>query len=284
MDDPSRRNIKPSQNIFFSHGLDDGRNPKNLQCSPTPNTPALKGVNILYLNIQCLISQNHKNKLDYINEFCQEEDVSIIALTETWLREEVSNEEISIPGYSVHRSDRISATNPRFPHGGVALYARNDCVIKNTKTFSNGLCDALAVTLTKPDLQISIHYRPPKTEEGKFREALKFLEEFLAPEKHMPVILLGDFNFPKDTVQWERSADIVVLPLINPKRDETWKSFELLLHTTSSNFLAQQLTEPSRKDSYLDLGPYPEIKLGQVQTLARSFVALPDKIGPNSVK
>lgn len=69
---------------------------------------------------------NHMlNKLDelfvIINEFCPD----IIALTETWLNENITNSVCNITGYSIVRHDRLHGSG-----GGILLYIKNDLQFK----------------------------------------------------------------------------------------------------------------------------------------------------------
>ena len=115
----------------------------------------------MLINIQFLISPKNKTSIDFLHEICLGEKIPILALTETWLHHGIEDAEISIPGYCVIRSDRVSSTKPDFPHGGVAMYVREDLIISDITRFSNGVVDGLCLHLTQLKMTCLLIYRPP---------------------------------------------------------------------------------------------------------------------------
>ena len=72
----------------------------------------MKGLRIDHLNIQSL-----RNKLDELRLFCNEYKPHVLSLNETWLDENISDDELHLTGYNIIlRSDRDSFG------GGVAVY------------------------------------------------------------------------------------------------------------------------------------------------------------------
>ena len=205
-------------------------------------------------NIQCLISQKNKTKIDYISEQSKVESLDIIALTETWLREAIDDTEIKIPGYNVYRSDRKSEKNRNFPHGGVLLYIRESIIVNNISTFSNGVCKAIFADINSVKLSIFLVYRPPKTTLEQFREVMDFCRDRV---QHLPsnqlIITMGDFNFPKDVIAWAKSEFGGTVATIKGEKSESSKSAEILLDFTTDLGMVQQVEKPTRDRNILDL-------------------------------
>ncbi len=61
----------------------------------------LRGLSFASYNICSLI-----RKFDDIKVLLLRSDLNVLSLSETWLNSSISDEEITIPGYSLHRLDR----------------------------------------------------------------------------------------------------------------------------------------------------------------------------------
>ena len=72
---------------------------------------SIKGLRVYHLNIHSL-----RNKLDELRLFCNEYKLHILSLNETWLDENISDDELQLTGYNIIRKDRDSFG------GGVAVY------------------------------------------------------------------------------------------------------------------------------------------------------------------
>jgi Reverse transcriptase (RNA-dependent DNA polymerase)/Endonuclease-reverse transcriptase len=204
------------------------------------------------MNIQCLISQKQKTKVTYLKEMSEANNAAIIGLSETWLHPGVKNEEVGIQDYSLLRSDRVSTTNPNFPHGGTAIYIHNSLPFSTSASFSNGVCEAIGAHIDKLSLTVVVIYRPPKSPLSTFREALTFARSFIETSNPKKIALVGDFNFSNSHVTW-RADDHGAMPIITGRRDGDWSSLEALLDFSGENFLVQQISAPTRGNSVLDL-------------------------------
>ena len=71
----------------------------------------MKGLHIYHLNIHSL-----RNKLDELRLFCNEHKPHVPSLNETWLDENISDDELHLTGYNITRRERYSFG------GGVAVY------------------------------------------------------------------------------------------------------------------------------------------------------------------
>ncbi|CAB3981754.1 Hypothetical predicted protein [Paramuricea clavata] len=73
---------------------------------------------IVHVNIRSLRNTDH---LIQVREFAKSENIDVLTISETWLNSTVTNKEITIDGYKLHRLDRLHKKG-----GGVCLYIRND--------------------------------------------------------------------------------------------------------------------------------------------------------------
>ena len=86
----------------------------DVSLNPGPGSATLasmKGLRIDHLNIHSL-----RNKLDELRLFCNEYKPHVLSLNETWLDENISDDELHLTAYNIIRSDRDSF------EGGVAIY------------------------------------------------------------------------------------------------------------------------------------------------------------------
>ena len=58
-------------------------------------------------------------------------NIPFVALTETWLKNQITDAEININNYI----QRLSADNEKSPHGGVLLYIHDKIAINNYLTY-----------------------------------------------------------------------------------------------------------------------------------------------------
>lgn len=80
-------------------------------------------ITILYTNIQSLTS-----KLDLFTARVNSRQPTLIIVTETWLKPNIPDSMINLPGYDLYRDDRINKRS-----GGVAIYAAKQTNLMNTK-------------------------------------------------------------------------------------------------------------------------------------------------------
>ena len=71
-------------------------------------------------NIQGLYPRKNKNKMNLIADVAKQSHSIIIALTESHLRGEIRDAEVSIDGFSMIRADRSDG----FRGGGVVMYIK----------------------------------------------------------------------------------------------------------------------------------------------------------------
>jgi hypothetical protein len=180
-------------------------------------------MSFFYTNIQSL-----PNKLDELKIDILRSPPDIIALTETWLTEEIKDVEINIPGYQIFRRDRKITKRG----GGVLLYINENIpTMQITPRISSELkLELLIVHIQKPSLVVALVYRPPN-QEVQVDDIL--LNELRNICKHKEIVVVGDFNAP--SIDW----------LINHTGNEN--SFDgKLLKVVQDEFLVQSIHEATR--------------------------------------
>ena len=95
----------------------------DVSINPGPDfapTYSTKGLIIYHLNIHSL-----RNKLDELRLFCNGHKPQAFSLNKTWLHENITDEELYLPGYSIIRRDRDCFGD------GVAVYITDIHLINN---------------------------------------------------------------------------------------------------------------------------------------------------------
>lgn len=192
-----------------------------------PFKPPLPSV--VMANVQSL-----RNKMDILHARCQGEksfrEACIIALSETWLKDSIPDEEVRLDNFTIIRADRTSDSGKE-RGGGVCVYV-NDRWCNNIKTHDR-VCtpdiEMLTVSLRPyylprefSTLVISCVYIPPGANTNAAAElAAQNVHVMLNKYPGAPVFIMGDFN--------------------SCKLDSVLPSFE------------QYVDSPTRKNNVLDL-------------------------------
>ena len=141
---------------------------------------------VLYYNARSLLP-----KLDELRVCALSQKPDIICIVETWLSEDVTNNEILLPDYQVHRLDRNRHG------GGVLVYAHNSL---STKVLLQGgpyNLEFLALLLKSGAIGnsfcICLFYRPPSSPVSIFDNLCTTLQ-VVNPVQFSTFLLLGDFN------------------------------------------------------------------------------------------
>jgi exonuclease III len=129
-----------------------------------------------------------------------------LVVTETWLKPEVLNSEIAIPGFIVHRSDR----EERF-RGGVCIYTREDIPAVSVASFDNSVVEVLVLKMARLDAVLVALYRPPDTRSEEWTPALDFVMESIelaqAHGRYKNIIICGDMNLTR--MSWDQSGHCI---------------------------------------------------------------------------
>ena len=151
----------------------------------TKKVNSTKGLKCGHLNVNGLLS-----KIDQIRTLLNESKLHILAISETHLSDETSDDELSIENYLFERKDRENRKNH---WGGVLIYYANylivDEVVYNANT---GITELLFIDimLRNERLLLACIYRPK--EDKKFINTLEIMMTSFSHRKS--VLLLGDFN------------------------------------------------------------------------------------------
>ncbi|KAJ8018258.1 LINE-1 reverse transcriptase-like [Holothuria leucospilota] len=141
-----------------------------------------KGLHFIHLNVRSLIP-----KLSELKLLAVRTKATIIALSETWLDDSVTNAEISIEGYSVLRRDRNRNG------GGVCLYVSNKVAFNFRLDLNCDQTEAVWVDLLLPKskpITVCSCYRPP--DDYNFISALEVTISHIRADCEL--IILGDLN------------------------------------------------------------------------------------------
>nr|VZI33520.1 unnamed protein product [Spirometra erinaceieuropaei] len=140
----------------------------------------------LYTNAQSLMS-----KLDELKLCLVELSPDVLAVTETWLSGNISDNEVALPGYQIYRRDREHRQG-----GGIVVYVNDGLKVSdNTTKFA---CSTEAIWLTikatgSPCLDVLTVYRPPRTDRIADTQLLEQLDKFSSRPN---IMIMGDFNAP----------------------------------------------------------------------------------------
>ena len=149
----------------------------DLAVSPNPCK-----LSLLYSNCRSLVP-----KLDNLRVQANSLNPCIIALTETWLDGNISDNELCIPGYSVIRCDRNRHG------GGVLLYIRSDLPIILTSPHHSLELLLVDIRLRQGNMLIGLFYRPPSAPVSIIDDLDTALSD-IHPTRLRSTVLLGDFN------------------------------------------------------------------------------------------
>lgn len=156
----------------------------------------VKGLVIVHLNVRSLI-----NKVDIIRYLISDSDIDCLCLTETWLRDIISDNLIHIEGYKLWRIDReVKDKNGKVIRGGgICIYLKDkyegeliDLPNHNQENIEM-LCLRFWGHRTGTYTCTAI-YRPPK---GSVEAALQTLNDVVAGldgRDRSNLIIHGDFN------------------------------------------------------------------------------------------
>ena len=84
-------------------------------------------------NIQGLYPRKGRHKVDLLKEKAKEENTLMIALTESHLRSEIKDAEVSIKGFQMFRADRTEGTS-----GGAVVVYISEALPGEVRVLSSG--------------------------------------------------------------------------------------------------------------------------------------------------
>jgi len=187
-------------------------------------------------NLKCIYfkARSIVNKQKELNLLVTEEDIDIVGITETWLNDKISDEELSIKGYTLYRKDRNDTIKTR--GGGVAIYVRNELhPVYNSDLDESDFSESIwcSIKCNSEITVIGVCYRAPDSTETNDTALFSILSSF----KNQRVVVLGDFNYPD--IDWSQA--------------ESLDASHPFIECIGNNFLFQLVEEPTRGNNFLDL-------------------------------
>ena len=121
--------------------------------------------------------------------------VPFIAITETWIKDHITDAQINIVNFNTFRSDRKMSR-----HGGTVLFINKKIIINEVSYFDDDFCSGVICLSKATKSIISCIYRPPNSGKDSFANLLAFLTNFIklhnCSDKYK-ILLFGDFNLPQ---------------------------------------------------------------------------------------
>ena len=146
------------------------------------------GINVGSLKVATLNICSMRHKMDDVRHILTHENIDILGVTETWLDSGISDGEVHVDGYGMHRLDRGGRRG-----GGVCIYYRNNLPVKPRPDLSNPDVEAAWLEICSKDRVVfGCLYRPPQARADLWED----IDDMLSASTTMQndVILCGDFN------------------------------------------------------------------------------------------
>lgn len=179
---------------------------------------------ILSLNARSIV-----NKIDELELLLLSYNAQLVVISETWLSDKISSDEIVPPGYKLYRRDRV------LRGGGVAVVAKENIAVTFMDQIPNHESLFLNVKILGFTFLLCAVYRPPDAADS----FLEDLYDFLLPHRNRNVIITGDFNLPD--IDWKQF------------RSEKYATCNVVLDILLAMNLDQVVQEPTRENAVLDL-------------------------------
>lgn len=156
-------------------------------------------INVCHINIRSLSGIRFSDVNIHIRN-----NYDIITLSETWLNNNISNDDLTLEGYQeIYRLDRSVGSG-----GGVAIYVRNGIAVKNITPVNSDLeCIWLEVRVPLSRFILCSAYRPP-TDNLFWDKIQDNINDFTKQYNNkINFILLGDFNSHPETTMGKCMKD-----------------------------------------------------------------------------
>ena len=141
-------------------------------------------MNIVYYNARSLLP-----KIDELRAITETESPDVICIVETWLSNDISDNELVIPDYQIFRRDRDRHG------GGVLMYVHFSFAVDLCNSVTDIELLTVSVCPPKSTLKfcVALYYRPPSASVKCFDSLSKNLCN-LNPSSFNYFVLIGDFN------------------------------------------------------------------------------------------
>ena len=164
-----------------------------------------------------------------------------MCITETFLKEYISDAQVKIDNYSCFRADRNNRKQ-----GGALVYVHDDLLTSNDFRFDDGVCEAVAVNIDTMQSVVVCVYRPPDATAQSFKKMLTQVQDYLdGCDQSLKKYITGDFNLPN--IDWSTLEISHAL-----SRDYSLCASQLV-NFVEKNFLTQTVVTPTRGTAILDL-------------------------------
>ena len=185
----------------------------------------------LYSNFRSIMSCGKREEL---NSLIIEHNIAIVAVTESWTHEGISDAEINLNGFNMFRKDRdIKGFNGG---GGLILYIKDHLAATQIVDVLDIGCESMWISL-KLDidlLTIGICYRRPNALKDEFKNLCNQIKKYSAQH----CLIMGDFNY--GDIDWGSQL---------AGGGEATEFSDL----TNDAFLVQHVLTPTRESNILDL-------------------------------
>ena len=142
------------------------------------------------------------NKVNYVMNLLKDEELHILALSETWLTNGCSSSFVDIPGFSLCRGDVFGSIRKH----GAAMYVMDSVKYIQVEVH---IPNVVVIQLIDYDINVISIYRPPSYLPHENLALIELISEFVTIRE---TILLGDLNLP--SLNWR--LDSVHGGYINP--------------------------------------------------------------------
>ena len=205
----------------------------------------------------------------------------VVAMTETWLNENINSCELFDTRYNVHRHDRTGNSQSNRRGGGVLLAVDksipSERVLKyeiNTEGCENIWVKLRGCQLSKKTLYLGLFYIPPSTPLSAYRAVSESVIKLVSEGKE--ILVVGDFNVPSFYFWYGKhmneKKDIIPNTVITDKR-----SLELIdLMNIAGLMSYNSVNNHQNKTLDLVLSNIPSLSVIK----GRSFTNLADKYHP----
>lgn len=215
---------------------------RSLSCV-TGNQNASEPSNRLHCFYQNVRSIQSGTKLREFQDSVYSNQFDIVAVSETWLSQTISDSELLPWDYDIHRCDRSSSGGDSVHGGGVLIASRTNLrcrpVFLHATEESN--MEYVAIELNTNNcgkVLVAVFYRPPSSNVDWIRYFIKTLENC----QYNKIVILGDFNLP--SITWIDGSGFC---------NSSESSVFTLCQALVDNNLFQLIDSPTREENYLDL-------------------------------
>ena len=142
-------------------------------------------------------SRSLLNKIEEIDRISIEASPELIGITESWLSDQIDNDQICVDGYNIHRQHRDRPDKTR--GGGLVWYAKTGLNIQSVLGVNNctNNMESLWVKLVLTQMRLIYYgliYRPPDCNVNEFLNSLDDIIIELRSRSNCEINLCGDLN------------------------------------------------------------------------------------------